>query len=216
VNAARLRVLSLACCVIGAALALLTSSQVWVRVVVAEPGFPQVVVESTGRDVAPVVAALGLVGLAGAVALLATRGWAKTLTAVVLVLTGAGVIAAALGPALDPEGATRSDVADTVGRFDAADVTVDATAWPWLTVAAGVVLVVGALLAFRAPGGRAMSTRYDADVAGRRGAGRGAHEGTEGATVEGADADGGTDQVDLDDADAVWKALDRGEDPTDR
>jgi uncharacterized membrane protein (TIGR02234 family) len=197
VNPARERLLAVALCVVGAGLVLLALSQQWARAVVAEEGFPRVVVEASGRDVAAAAAGLALVALAGAVALFVVRAVGRVVTGVVLVLAGAGIVAQAIAVATDLAAAVEPLVADAVGRTGAAPESLDGSPFPWITVVGGLLVVAGGLLAVvrgrRWPGG---ARRYEAAPtpdAARPAPARGSAE----------------------DADALWKALDRGEDPTD-
>lgn len=187
-------------CAAGSGLALLASAQVWARAVVAEPGLPRVAVEADGRTLAPVVAALALVGLAAAVVLLGGNRWVRALTSAVVVAAGAGVVLAAAAPLRDLREAITPAVAETVGRPDAPLASSAGSAWPWLAVLAGAVLAVAGVLALlAAPAQRpALARRYDAEVPGRR-----------------SDVRGAPHDIDLGDSDALWKALDRGDDPTD-
>ncbi|WP_030955513.1 TIGR02234 family membrane protein, partial [Streptomyces sp. NRRL S-481] len=114
--------------------------------------------------------------------------------AALLALAGAGTVAAALfgasdGSALDEKAAEASG--DTSASVDA----LTHTAWPYVAALGGVLLLLAGLLALRY--GRlwpAMSGRYERDGAPR--------------PRRKAPA------VDPDRPEDLWKALDRGEDPT--
>ncbi|GIF68020.1 hypothetical protein Ais01nite_60550 [Asanoa ishikariensis] len=151
-------------CIVGAGLAFIGAGRTW------ESGYthnvaplPPSSFDQTGGDLVPGLAALALVGLAGAGALLATRGWGRRVVGVLLVLVGVGLLALSLGRA-----------------FDAS------TAWPALTAAGGVLVVLSGLAA-AAAGHRwpAMGARYERSPK---------------------KSVGGTTDT--------WNALDRGEDPT--
>lgn len=82
-------------CVAGAALALLAASRVWATELARRPApLPAVTVTHTGGALLPWLPALALVGVAGAGALLATRGPARATVGVLVVLVSLGVIAA--------------------------------------------------------------------------------------------------------------------------
>ncbi|GAA1900015.1 Trp biosynthesis-associated membrane protein [Asanoa iriomotensis] len=125
-------------CAVGAGLAFVGAGRVWehglTHGVAAPSSFDQ-----TGSDLVPGLTALALVALAGAGALLATRGWARRAVGALVLLVGLGLVALAF---------------DRV--FDAS------TAWPALTAVGGVLVVVGGLAAalagHRWPG---MGARYE-------------------------------------------------------
>jgi uncharacterized membrane protein (TIGR02234 family) len=132
---------------VGAAAALLASTQRWMDVAG--------VIEMTGtrgRQVSPAAFALGLVGIAGLVAVLATRRLGRRIVGVLVVLAGAGLVWASVWG--------RSDVAWT--SFGSAPTDSSWTAWPWVSVTGGVLVALGGLLIVLR-GGRwpAMSSRYD-------------------------------------------------------
>ncbi|MEV6958523.1 TIGR02234 family membrane protein [Streptomyces sp. NPDC051207] len=178
---------------LGAAVALLATRQRWAEgtATVAGGEFPLTV---RGSDVTGVPAALAVVGLAALVAVFAVRRTGRVAVAALLALSGAGTIAAAA------HGATDSTALDEKAAQASGDTsaTVDAlshTGWPYVAVAGGVLLLLAGLLALRY--GRlwpAMSGRYERGTArpGRR-------------TAPATDPDRPED---------LWKALDRGEDPT--
>ncbi|MEV6125160.1 TIGR02234 family membrane protein [Streptomyces sp. SID8352] len=178
---------------LGAAVALLATRQEWSEgtATVAGGAFP---LTARGSDVTGVPAALAIVGLAALVAVFAVRGAGRLAVAGLLALCGAGTVAAAVAGALD------SSALDDKAVRAAGDTsaTVDAlthTAWPYAAAAGGLLLLLAGLLALRY--GRlwpAMSGRYERD---------------------------GTPRprrrerpVDPDRPEDLWKALDRGEDPT--
>ena len=184
---------ALLCGALGAAVALLATRQRWSEgtVTVAGGAFP---LTARGSDVTGVPAALAIVGLAALVAVFAVRRAGRFLVAALLALSGAGTIAAALlgasdSSALDEKAAKASG--DTSATVDA----LSHTAWPYVAAAGGALLLLAGLLALRY--GRlwpAMSGRYERDGAPRpRRTAR---------------------TVDPDRPEELWKALDRGEDPT--
>ncbi|MFD8520564.1 TIGR02234 family membrane protein [Streptomyces capillispiralis] len=184
---------ALLCGALGAAVALLATRQEWSRgtATVASGAFP---LTARGSDVTGVPAALAVVGLAALVAVFAVRRAGRLAVAALLALSGAGTVAAALlgasdGAALDEKAAEASG--DTSATVDA----LSHTAWPYVAAAGGVLLLLAGLLALRY--GRlwpAMSGRYE-----RGGAPRPRRRPA---------------PVDPDRPEDLWKALDRGEDPT--
>ena len=178
---------------LGAAVALLATRQQWSQgtATVAGGAFP---LTAKGSDVTGVPAALAIVGLAALVAVFAVRRAGRFVVATLLALSGAGIVAAALlgasdSSALDEQAAQASG--DTAASVDA----LSHTAWPYVAVVGGVLILVAGLLALRY--GRlwpAMSVRYE--------------RGTTPQPRRKAPA------VDPDRPEDLWKALDRGEDPT--
>jgi uncharacterized membrane protein (TIGR02234 family) len=184
---------ALLCGALGAAVALLATRQRWAEgtATVAGGAFP---LTAKGSDVTGVPAALAVVGLAALVAVFAVRRAGRLVVAALLALSGGGIVVAALigasdGSALDEQAAQASG--DTSASVD----TLSHTAWPYVAAVGGVLILLAGLLALRY--GRlwpAMSGRYER---------------------------GGTPQprrkapaVDPDRPEDLWKALDRGEDPT--
>ncbi|URN15749.1 TIGR02234 family membrane protein [Streptomyces sudanensis] len=179
---------------LGAAVVLLASGRVWIEGHVTGVG-GTVALRASGGDVTGLPAALAVVGLAALVAVLATRGAGRRVVALLLALSGAGAAAAALlgandGSVLDERAARTAG--DTAAR--AAGLT--QTPWPYVTAAAALLILAAGLIALRH--GRswpAMSGRYERDGGPRAGAAR--------------------RTGDPDRPEELWKALDRGEDPTD-
>ncbi|MFE9770176.1 TIGR02234 family membrane protein [Streptomyces sp. NPDC005931] len=184
---------ALLCGALGAAVALLATRQQWSEgtATVAGGAFP---LTAKGSDVTGVPAALAVVGLAALVAVFAVRRAGRLAVAVLLALSGAGTVTAALlgasdSSALDEKAAAVSG--DTSASVDA----LTHTAWPYVAAVGGLLLLLAGLLALRY--GRlwpAMSGRYE-----RGGAPRPRRAAA---------------PVDPDRPEDLWKALDRGEDPT--
>ncbi|WP_217252926.1 TIGR02234 family membrane protein [Streptomyces sp. AC602_WCS936] len=184
---------ALLCGALGAGVALLATRQEWSEgtATVAGGAFP---LTAKGSDVTGVPAALAIVGLAALVAVFAVRRAGRFAVAALLALSGAGTVVAALAGASDSS-ALDDKAAEAAGDTSA---TVDAlthTAWPYVAAAGGALLLLAGLLALRY--GRlwpAMSGRYERDGTPR--------------------PRRGPQTVDPDRPEDLWKALDRGEDPT--
>jgi uncharacterized membrane protein (TIGR02234 family) len=177
---------------LGAAVALLSTRQGWSSGTVAVPGgtFP---LQVKGSDVTGVPAALAVVGLAALVAVFAVRRTGRYLVAALLALSGAGTMAAALF-GLGDSSALDEQAARTSGDTSATAAALTHTAWPYLAAFGGALLLLAGLLALRY--GRlwpAMSGRYERD---------------------GTPRPRRTRPVDPDRPEDLWRALDRGEDPT--
>jgi uncharacterized membrane protein (TIGR02234 family) len=145
----------------------------------------------SGADAAPLVPAMGLVLLAAAVALLAVRGSGRVVVGL-LMATAGGVLAWSGLRALT--GGLRDGSTGVPGVGQGA-VTLDVTsAWPVLTAVAGLLAVAaGLFVVLRGRTWPGMGRRYERTP-----------EPTAAARPE----------TDEDRAQAAWKALDRGEDPT--
>ena len=179
-------------CLVGAAVVLLATGRAWTQVEVpAGPLADARTVAVTGADLAPGVRALALVGLAGVVALLATRTTGRLVVGLLLTVAGAGVVAAVLAADLTAGSLREAGV-------PGAAVPVGATAWPVLAALGGGLVAAGGLLAvLRGRSWPAMGARYEAPAAPAP---------APAAPVQAAPVPPER---------ALWEALDRGEDPTD-
>jgi uncharacterized membrane protein (TIGR02234 family) len=192
-------------CAGGAAAALLASGRVWLRLTAPRtPPLPGLSAALTGRDVEPLVPALGVVGLAGVVALLATRRWGRLLVGALLAAAGLVLVARSVphlvAPSASEARALLLDQGRATGEPPGGPVTAAVSrAWPVVAAFGGLLLLAGGLGALlrsrRWPG---MSARYDQPAAGR--------------PREAEPGPGSGEPA----AGAVWEALDRGEDPTAR
>jgi len=133
----RERTLAVAGCVVGAGLALFAASRTWATVTTLRPApLPPLHEVKTGAALLPWLTALGLVALAGAGALLATRGPVRAAVGVLLVLCGLGLVAGA------------------AAHFPAG--------WPFVTALGGLVVAVAGVVALaRGRGWPGMGARYD-------------------------------------------------------
>ncbi|MEU5833596.1 TIGR02234 family membrane protein [Streptomyces diacarni] len=186
---------ALLCGAVGAALALVAAGQTWSE---SSAAFAQgtVPVSAEGGDVTGLPSALALVGLAALVAVFAVRRLGRYLVAGLLTVCGGAVMAAALLGADDTAPLTEQ-AAKTSGLTDSGIGAVDVTAWPYVSAAGGALLLLAGLLALRY--GRTWpsmsgSARYER-VPLRQRATR-------------------AQRVDPDRPEDLWKAMDRGEDPT--
>lgn len=177
---------------VGAAVVLLASGQIWAEGTAAVGG-GTVSLDAEGGDVTGVPTALAIVGLAALVAVFAVRSAGRLLVSALLALSGAGAALAAFLGALD-SAALDEKAAKTSGDAAATVEALTHTAWPYVTAVGGVLILLAGLLALRyGKSWPAMSGRYERD---------------------GSPRSRKAAAVDPDRPEDLWKALDRGEDPT--
>ena len=185
--------------VVGAAVVLLSVGQTWARGSVAFQD-STLHISASGSQTTGVPSALALVGLAAAVAVFAVRGFGRRLVGALLALAGAGAAVVSIGAATG-SAALDHRAAAAVGLSQATVGQVSHAAWPWLAALGGVLLLLaGVLVITRGRDWPGMSSRYEAPT-GRRVVAPGAA----------AKRTAGTEPSSPND---LWKALDRGEDPT--
>jgi uncharacterized membrane protein (TIGR02234 family) len=177
----RSRALAFSCLLVGAAVALIGSGQPWWRA--AGEG---VVLKFSGTQATGGLSqALAIVALAGTLLMLALRTRGRRIIGALLVLVGVGLaVVGGLGvrPSIDAIGSQ----VHGVSLPDA----LSATVWPWIFVASGVLVAVGAVLTMITAGTwPSRSDRF------RPGSSR-----SEGPAS--------------DDPAELWKAMDAGVDPT--
>ncbi|MEU9048515.1 MULTISPECIES: TIGR02234 family membrane protein [unclassified Kitasatospora] len=145
-------------------------------------------VSVTGGNISELPGGLALVGLAAAVAVFAVRGAGRLAVGALTLLAGIGAAAASVAGAGDTA-ALDAEAARKLGLTGSAATEVAHTGWPWVALVGGVLLALAGLLTLRY--GRrwpAMGSRYEAPT--RKAPARAETPGD------------------------LWKALDRGEDPT--
>lgn len=186
--------LAVALCGAGAGLILLAAGRTWARVTVDLPRpLPDTDHALTGQQLAPLAGALGLAGLAGLAGVIATRGYARLVVAVLLTIIGVSTSYASVRGV--GEAAVHQALARQAVMVGNGATTPDVTAWWAVSLAGGMLLVLaGGLTALRGRAWPGLSRKYDAPGAARpetAGSGRGeppAHD--------------------------MWDALDHGRDPT--
>ena len=184
--------LALLGCLLGATLTLFAASRPWADGQAVQ-GSLRAPFEVSGGSLAPAVPALALAAMAGALAVLASRGVVRVVVGAVVLLCGLAVVTLSV-TGLDPASSTLANRAgDALGT---ATATADGggTAWPWLALVGGLLIMgAGAAAAWHGRTWPAMSARYEKPAGRTPVAER---------TIDG---DGALEQ---------WRAMDRGEDPT--
>jgi uncharacterized membrane protein (TIGR02234 family) len=183
-----------ALCALGGGLVLGAAGQTWLRLSAQRRSpLADVTLSLSGRSLEPLVAGLGIVGLAGVVGLLATRRWGRLVVAGLLALSGLVIVVASVRWVGAPGPGTARDLIEDADRAGglAANPAITATAhpaWPLLAALGGLLLALGGLAALvRSRRWPTMSARYENP--------------TTRAQRPRTDA-------------ALWDALSRGDDPT--
>lgn len=186
---------AMAAAAVAGGLALSAAGQPWVEfTAVRRTPLPPVSAVLSGGDAAPLVPAAGLLLLAAAVALIAVRRMGRLAVGLVAALAGGALLWSGVRALT---GSARAAAAVLPAADGATEVSAEVVVgWPLLTVAAGSLAVAaGLLVVLRARAWPAMGRRYE-----RAGSGAGRAAAPAGAQDRAEDA---------------WRALDRGEDPTD-
>ncbi|MFI6446993.1 TIGR02234 family membrane protein [Kitasatospora sp. NPDC050543] len=177
--------------VLGAVLVLTAVGRVWAQGRVGGASGGTLEVSATGSGISGLPGGLALVALAAAVAVFAVRGAGRTAVGVLVVLAGLAAAAGAAAGAGDVA-ALHAEAARKLALTGAQAGQVTHTGWPWAALAGGLLLAMAGLLTVRfGAAWPAMGSRYEAP--------------TRKAPARAADT-----PADL------WKALDRGEDPTEQ
>jgi len=188
----RERALAVGLCLLASSGALVAAGRTWaVGTVAALPPLPARDLALTGTQAGAPARGLAVLGLAGAIAVVAARGWLRVAVGVVLLVAG-GILAVA-GAGFDAGSSFAAQ-----GLFPA-----QARRTGWSLVAAGcgaVLAIAGLLVVVRGRGWSTLSRRFESPAARTQDApATSAQEGDEA---------GARSERDL------WEALDRGEDPT--
>lgn len=184
---------------LGAALVLTSVGREWAHGTVSEP--LRMTIHATGSQLSGVPDALGLAGLAGAVALFAVRRIGRYAVGVLLTAAGAGVVATVVGKLSGLDAAlARNAAANSIPGGSDRLSGIGENLWPYVAVLGGVLIALAGIytLAF-GRGWTGLSSRYEAPDA-AAGA----------ATADGAPAPVKADPT----VRELWDALGRGADPT--
>src|SRR5450631_1127377 len=150
-------------CVLSGAVALFAVGRIWLHYTVPRSGLADLPSRATGHAVAGAAATLALVVLAGVVVLPATRGLGRRIAGAVLALAGLGMGYLAV-----------LTIARTTDQLDVPAASTytggRATAWPWITLVAGVVAIAtGVFATVASRGWPAMGRRYESTGFAKRG-----------------------------------------------
>jgi uncharacterized membrane protein (TIGR02234 family) len=174
---------------VGAAAVAVGTARPWAEVSGSVRGVPVVHASVGGASVAPLAAALGYVVLAGFGAVVATRGTVRRAVGVAVLLAAAAVVVVAVAVPSDVSAALHSALRSK-GYPGGGVVTERTSAWRWVCLAGAVIAgLAGATVAVLGRHFAVMGARYDAPAP-------------------------GPDQHDEPDDSKMWRAIDRGDDPT--
>lgn len=136
----------------GCLLSLLAAGRVW-----ATAGKGGSVVTATGGDLNGGLTTMALTGLAGVVAVIATKGAGRRVIGALLALVGAGLVWAAYAGAADTSVKAWLSTQNVLGG-----TWEGSSLWPALCMAGGVIMLAGGVAAVvRGGHWAAMSARYD-------------------------------------------------------
>jgi len=168
-RAARAKATAALLAALGSGVILLTIGRGWAHGDVTTP--ITFGVSASGSQLTGAPYALGLDGLAGAVALLAVRNVGRYLIGALLALTGAGTVYAVADRLHSLDAALRSSAASQGLGTDAVISNVHNNAWPYVTIVGGVLLCLAGIYTLaRGRGWSGLGNRYEAPAAAASGA----------------------------------------------
>ena len=157
---------------VGSGILLASGGRVWINGTVDDAVLGASRISGTGTEVASGVVALALVGAAAALASATGGAVVRRITLVVLAFAGVAEAVVAARVALAPEGPLGAIAAKAAGRTGSIETHATITAWPWVCVVAGVLLLLAAVAGWLgAARWRGLGARYEAPTtsAGARG-----------------------------------------------
>jgi uncharacterized membrane protein (TIGR02234 family) len=193
-NGTREKIVAALLAAAGAGLILASDGRGWATATVTAP--VRLSVQTSGSNLTSLPYALGLAGLAGAVALFAVRRIGRYLVGAVLLGAGAGTVVAVATNLGRLDSAQLARTAEqTLGASAAQLGPVSNTAWPYVTLAGGVLVAfAGALTLVRGRSWTGLSNRYERNTS--------------------AAASAPSPAADEQSARDLWDAINRGTDPT--
>ncbi|WP_457255469.1 Trp biosynthesis-associated membrane protein [Pedococcus sp. P5_B7] len=157
---------------LGSGILLSSGGRVWVNGTVDDAVLGASRISGTGTEVASGVIALALVGAAAALASATGGALVRRLTLAVLALAGIAEAVVAARVALAPEDPLGAIAAKAAGRTGSIETHATITAWPWICVVAGGLLLLASVAGWLgASRWRGLGARYEAPTtsAGARG-----------------------------------------------
>jgi uncharacterized membrane protein (TIGR02234 family) len=148
--------------VLLALLAFGSSTQTWLTVRLPQESVQTPDLMIAGSDASTPVTAFALVALAAALAVSIAGRVARWVIAVILVLSGVGIVLSSVAVALDPTAAAEPAIGTAIGVSGRSGAEATASAMPWLAVVAGVLLVLAAVWLVLAGRRWGVNKRYDA------------------------------------------------------
>ncbi len=175
---------------LGAGVLLASGGRAWVTGTVDDAVLGATRISGTGSQVASGVVALALVAAAAALASTTSGPVVRRLTLAVLGLAALGEAASVVRVVLDPGGVLGTVAARAAGRTGSLETHAGVTAWPWVCLAASLLLLTAAVGGWLGSGRwRGLGARYENPTASSAGP-RGQRVGSD------------------------WDRLDAGDDPT--
>ena len=156
----------------GSGILLASGGRVWINGTVDDAVLGASRISGTGTEVASGVVALALGGAAASLASATGGAVVRRITLVVLAFAGVAEAVVAARVALAPEGPLGAIAAKAAGRTGSIETHATITAWPWVCVVAGVLLLLAAVAGWLgAAHWRGLGARYEAPTtsAGARG-----------------------------------------------
>jgi uncharacterized membrane protein (TIGR02234 family) len=206
----REKVLAALLAAVGAGLVLASAGRSWAHGTLTAP--VRLPVSANGSDLTGVPFALGLAGLAGAVALFAVRRIGRYAVGAVLLAAGVGAVVAVAGRLSHLDSTLLAKAAAEAAAADARIIDVGNSAWPYLTIAGGVLIALsGAYTLVRGRSWSGLSNRYErAAAATAASVAAPAADSSAAVTAESATSAPDAELTSRD----LWDALNRGADPT--
>lgn len=163
-KATRAKTLAALLAAVGSGVVLLTIGRGWAHGDVTQPITFKVT--ATGSQLTGVPYALGLAGLAGALALFAVRRIGRYLVGAVLALAGAGTVYAIADRLSSLDQALHQQAGAQGLGSDTKIVNIDYNLWPYLTILGGVILcLAGIYTLWRGGSWSGLGNRYEAPTA---------------------------------------------------
>ncbi len=150
----------------GGLVSLLGVTRTWITVPPPSTSVALGDVAVSGTEAASAVMALTVVGLACAIAATISGPIARYIVAVVQALVGAAIVGFVVPVLADPATAASAKVGEAFG-LSTVDTSYSVSVWPWVSVAGGVLLLLGAVALAIGSRGWRNGHRYERTSSGR-------------------------------------------------